>query len=231
MARRRGHRSCIAALCFMPHKGYNSLMRGACRGNIPKAHRSAVQFNRVWGRLRAVKTPNSFGNTMKPSRMQYWFAQGWPGRTWFTVIPLLLVLAAVRACEPTPALLLNWRCLLQFVGLVLLSLLLAFFSAILVGWPILGPIYYDRGLKNGAPFHEGDLVRISAGPHRDRIVGVCELWASRDQVRVELGEKEKEEVKDVLSFTQICREQDAEQTHGRSTSEFTPSADSEASHV
>ncbi|HEY4760490.1 MAG TPA: KOW motif-containing protein, partial [Thermoguttaceae bacterium] len=82
--------------------------------------------------------------------------------------------------------------------------------ALLCGWFILSPIYYDRGLKNGAPFREGDMVRILVGPHRDRIVKVYAMWQG-NTVRVELGDKEKREFKDIFSPAQLLREENAEQ--------------------
>lgn len=141
--------------------------------------------------------------------MQYIVAEGWLHRIWFTGIPLLCTLAAIGMLKPTPELLSDWRNLFNIAVIVLAVPIIGYFSALLIGFFILGPILYSRGLKNGAPFHKGDLVRILVSPHRDRLVRVYEVWESRDQVRVELGAKEEEEVKDVFSFTQICKEQDA----------------------
>ena len=73
-------------------------------------------------------------------------------------------------------------------------------------WPIIQIIC--RSL-NGAPFHPGDMVRILAGKHRDRVVRVYEIWPSRGQVRVELGEQEEKAVKDVFMDIQVCRERAA----------------------
>ena len=101
--------------------------------------------------------------------MQYFFARDWPLKIWLTVFPLLCGAAVVRACEPTPTLLREWRAILWLVGAVLLALPIGWFSAILVGVLVLGPLYYDRGLKNGAPFCPGDRVRILIGPRCDRI--------------------------------------------------------------
>jgi hypothetical protein len=62
---------------------------------------------------------------------------------------------------------------------------------------------------NGAPFHTGDMVHILVGPHRDCVVRVYVVWASRGQVRVALGEQEEHDVKDVFLNIEVCREWNA----------------------
>ena len=146
---------------------------------------------------------------MKPTSVQYLFAQDWPLKVWRTVIPLLCVAAVVTACEPTPTLFTEWESALWFGCALLLALPLGWFAAILVGWFVLGPLYYGRGLDNGAPFQPGDRVRILVGPHRDRIACVYARWQG-DSVRVGLGEKEKEDWRDVFCSTQLLREESVE---------------------
>ena len=146
---------------------------------------------------------------MKPTRMQYIIAEGWLERVFHTVIPLLCALSVIRILKPTLELLSNWSYLSRFTVIVLTVLMIGYLSALVIGWFILGPIHYIRGLGNGAPFHKGDLVQILVAPHRDRLARVYEVWESRKQVRVELSAKEKEELKDFFSFIQICKEKDA----------------------
>lgn len=57
--------------------------------------------------------------------------------------------------------------------------------------------------RNGAPFREGDVVRILRGPHKQKVVPIYDVWIERDQVRVNLGEKEKNEMSDVFSLLSI----------------------------
>lgn len=57
---------------------------------------------------------------------------------------------------------------------------------------------------NGAPFHVGDTVHILVGPYRGREVRVYDVWPTRGQVRVELGEYEEKEIKDVFGWYEIC---------------------------
>jgi hypothetical protein len=142
---------------------------------------------------------------MKPTRVQNWFAQDWPLKIWLTVIPALTVAAAVWACGPSLAVLGDWTTAVRLAAVVILALPLGWFAAILVGWFVLGPLYYDQGLKNGAPFQPGDRVRILIAPHRDRLARVYSLWQGAC-VRVELGEEEKETFQDIFSPTQLLRE-------------------------
>ena len=149
---------------------------------------------------------------MKPTRMQYIFAGDWPCRIVLTVITTVITVLlplAVISGVPTPEEYSGWLNLLIVAGFFLISLPIGFLSSLVIGWPIICILYGIRAKINGAPFHKGDLVHILVGSHRDRIVRVYEIWESRNQVLVELGAKEKEEVKDVFSFGAICKEQDA----------------------
>ncbi len=96
-------------------------------------------------------------------------------------------------------------------GLSILLLIVPVTAAGFLGW-ILGALalwpllYWISSRINGAPFREGDMVHILVGPHRGRVVRVYEMWPSRGQARVELGERERVEVTDVFMWNQICLE-------------------------
>jgi hypothetical protein len=141
---------------------------------------------------------------MKLTLMQQFFAGDWPARIWFTALPLLFAAGIVCMCQPSWTLLTNWKSLLGLLAVGVISLLLGLLASVLVGWPILGPLYHDRGLKNGGPFREGDRVLILTGPHKGRTVRVYSQWQG-DTVRVELGDLEKETCKDIFSPTQLLR--------------------------
>ena len=81
-----------------------------------------------------------------------------------------------------------------------------FLLAALITRPLWYPFYWLLMKRNGAPFQAGDLVRILRGLHKGKVVPVYEVWTERDQVRVELGEKEKKDVTDVFSFVSIRKE-------------------------
>ena len=151
----------------------------------------------------------TLGITVTPSRAQYFFARVWLLNAWLLGVSLISVVVAIRISGFTMAALRDWSSFLWLVGIILISGLLGFFLAFLSGWFIFGPLYFDRGRKNGAPFTVGDRVHILVGVHRDAVVRVYEVWESRNQVRVELGDQEKKSVTDVFSYYQICREHDA----------------------
>jgi hypothetical protein len=146
---------------------------------------------------------------MTPSRAQYFFARPWLTNAWRISVPLACIVIAVASAGMSSDAFGEWLSLLLLLGIVLLAALLGYFLAFLLGWLVLGPLYCARGLKNGAPFREGDLVRVLAGAHRDRVVRVYEVWESGDQVRVALGDKERKDATDVFAPYQICRERDA----------------------
>ncbi|MBA4146915.1 MAG: hypothetical protein H0X66_02285 [Verrucomicrobia bacterium] len=105
--------------------------------------------------------------------------------------------------------------LLKLGFYVIVALLLSFLVTLVMGgflvgifWPLFRPLYEARCRKNGAPFHVGDRVRILVGRNKDRVTRVYSDWRD-DCVRVELGEEEKEEFKDIFSIIQLVRE-DAE---------------------
>ena len=123
---------------------------------------------------------------------------------------MFCAVAATRSYWLTLALFAHWSDILLFIGVVLLALLLGLFASLLVGWFVLGPLYYDRSIKNGEPFHEGDLVYILVGSNRNRIARVYKAvdiasWAGAHRVHVDLGEKERNARQDIFKSYQIFR--------------------------
>jgi hypothetical protein len=147
---------------------------------------------------------------MNPTRAQYFFASPWPGRIWFTIIPLLFALLIGRVCtsflDPFSA----WWDFVRFVWYVLLALLLGFFLAVFPGWLIIGPLFHNRELTNGGPFKVRDSVRILSGLHKDKISRVYST-SQGNTLRVELGPKEREELKDIFSPAQLLRQDSPQQ--------------------
>jgi len=142
---------------------------------------------------------------MTPSRAHYFFAKHWPVRLWMAAIGLASGLAALLACAPGAEVLKDWAAFRAIALVVAMAMFLGWCVAILAGWFVLGPIYYDRAVKNGAPFQVGDRVRVLVGPYRDRVSRVYALWQA-NTVRVELGEREKEKLRDIFSPNQLLRE-------------------------
>lgn len=151
---------------------------------------------------------------MKPTRAQYFFANLWPVRVfvlvWFVGGPVTFAyLAGGVLAQGFPlSNLVNLIIVVFFtvvalvIGLLLALIGLSLLAGIL--WPLLRPLFNARALKNGAPFQVGDHVRILAGRHKDRIVRVYDVW-KEDQVRVELGQPEREKFDDIFSDIQLLR--------------------------
>ncbi|QEG33595.1 hypothetical protein [Bythopirellula goksoeyrii] len=145
----------------------------------------------------------------KPSPIHYFVANEWPSKLWLMVIPLGFVLWVVRSCWPLLLRPSGWPDPLLFIGCCLLAALLGYFVGILIGWPILGPFYYSRSLKNGEPFQQGEMVHVLVGPFRDRVVRVLDSfdiapWAGAHRIRVDLGTETKDD-ENIFSSIQILR--------------------------
>jgi hypothetical protein len=153
---------------------------------------------------------------MKPTIAQYFFASNWPLR----VLSMLLFFGAplrftyvvgtilAHVYEPLS----DISNLFRLVFFLIVAFLFSFLLVIVAGsclagivWPLLRPLYDARCVKNGAPFHVGDQVRILAGRYKGRVARVYSPWKD-DSVRVELGEKEKEKFHDIFSSIQLIKE-------------------------
>jgi ribosomal protein L24 len=132
-----------------------------------------------------------FGCPVKPSLLQRFFARDGVWTTGFLGIAVVVDLAlAVQA----PG-------LRQMLALVFVGAIAGFMAS----WPLLKVVWHIRVWMNGGPFHKGDLVQVIAGAHAGKIAAVYEEWPTRNQVRVDLGESEWTEVKDVFSYVQLCK--------------------------
>jgi hypothetical protein len=135
-----------------------------------------------------------------------WFiADNWPLRLWMGIVPFTVPAVVCWAARPWPWVLDSWLNAALFAGVLALAWLVGWFSAIIFGWLLLGPLYYDQGLSNGAPYRVGDHVQVLCRFQRDKVGRVYEVWAERNQVRVELGEAARERVEDVFSYFEVCR--------------------------
>ena len=142
---------------------------------------------------------------MKPSKLQYFFATERPMKIWLVGVPLLFGWMAVSSCCPFDS-----SGILLSIGIILVSVILGFFVSIFAGWFVFGPLYYDRSRKNGEPFHEGDMVQILVGQHRDQVVRVYRAldiasYAGAHRVYVDLGEEAKKSGRDIFKSYQIVR--------------------------
>ncbi|MGI5868874.1 MAG: hypothetical protein ACOX9C_05470 [Kiritimatiellia bacterium] len=88
------------------------------------------------------------------------------------------------------------------VAMILAGLIGLIFGVIVI-WQMLLSLPAAR--IQGWPFRVGDEVVILTGPHKDATTTIYEIWEERGQVRVDLGEELKEEVKDVFCAVEVCR--------------------------
>lgn len=131
------------------------------------------------------------GCPVRPSLLQRFFARDsvWISGLLGTAVVIALVVA-IRGPD-----------LGQMLALVVAGAVMGFF----VSWIFFKILWHIRVWINGGPFHNGDLVQVIAGAHAGRIAAVYEEWTSRKQVRVDLGESEWKEAKDVFSYVQLLR--------------------------
>jgi len=110
-----------------------------------------------------------------------------------------------------------WFCAL-LAGLIAVGFFAGFFCAVALAPIFLPPIYKLRAFQNGAPFHEGDYVRVLVPPLQDVVACVYEIWPDRSQLRIDLGADSSRALKDVFSFVEVCRVANAEPSDARETS-------------
>jgi hypothetical protein len=134
------------------------------------------------------------------------FARNWPLKAWLLFGAILGAVLAGRACEPSISALGHWWVSALLAGSVAVGSVAGFFCAVALAPIVLTPLYYRRAIRNGAPFHEGDYVRVLVAPYQDVIARVYEIWTDRNQLRIELGTDARRAVEDVFSFVQVCRD-------------------------
>ncbi len=132
-----------------------------------------------------------FGCPVKPSLLQRFFARD--GVWLIGFFGVAVVVDLVLAIQAP-----GWGAMLT---LVFLGAMIGF----VVSWIFFKVLRHIRVWINGGPFHKGDLVQVIAGAHAGRIAVVYEEWPSRNQVRIDLGESEWAEVKDVFSYVQLLK--------------------------
>ena len=83
---------------------------------------------------------------------------------------------------------------------------------VIVIWQIL--LSHPAARIQGWPFKVGDEVVILTGRHKNTTATIYEIWEERGQVRVDLGEELKKEVKDVFCAVEVCRKRNSEPAGG-----------------
>ena len=160
---------------------------------------------------------------MEPTRTQYFFATGrWIQAVFLPIcigVPLLTVAIVVRGLAPTLEPLSEAWNLLRLLVWIVTSLVLGVLSSLVICLMVrlmLEPIVHIRERINGAPFREGDSVRILSKPHRDRVVRVYASWEG-SSVRVDLGQDERDKRKDIFYPWELLRVSDRAEAGQRDT--------------
>jgi hypothetical protein len=148
--------------------------------------------------------------TTKPTRFQYFLAESWLVLIWQWGWPVLITVWTFASVGLPLSALSDMRSIAGVLILGAIAFALGFFLAVPTGWVILGVYFYSRGIKNGAPYEPGDLVRVLAGPFRDTIAPVYAKWKDF-AVRVDLGPSAKQTGADCFCWYQIMRADTDEQ--------------------
>jgi hypothetical protein len=135
--------------------------------------------------------------------IRLFFAHNWPLKIWFVVFISAAMAIAGHDLFNAGV----WKNIytgIFSVCLILLAGVVGFFVSCIFAFFLI-PLYSLAAKLNGAPFHENDEVQILIGPHKGKIKKIYEIWSERKQVRVNLGEEEKNAVSDVFHFTEIFK--------------------------
>jgi hypothetical protein len=130
-------------------------------------------------------------------------------KLWLGGWTLGVAAAAITATDPSVATFSDWRSLLSFAVVVIVSSVLGFLVGVVAASMMLPPIYEFRERLNGGPFKVGDSVQILVGPHRGKISTVVSPWQGRSY-RVKLDEESERTFKDIFHADQLIKEKDAE---------------------
>jgi hypothetical protein len=141
------------------------------------------------------------GDVMRPSGIHYIAACAFMIATWGSSVAFTCLLIWHSIPSFTAL-----RCVVV-LGLLVLGTMVAIPFGWILGALFVAPILCRIAAKiQGAPFNEGDSVRILIGPHRDTVTSIYQIWHERGQVRVELGEQASDAVEDVFCSFEVCRE-------------------------
>ena len=129
---------------------------------------------------------------MIPSKIQIFFAESWPWNLMFWGCPLCIGLGFAMPLYLAQK---------GFISAIMTGT----FAGVLISYFVLRGLNYIIARMNGAPFQERDIVQVLAGEYQGHVGSVYEEWKDRKQVRVDLGEQAKKDLKDIFSFNEICR--------------------------
>jgi hypothetical protein len=170
------------------------------RGNID--HREKLPLEQLYAIGVIGGKGGILPNAIKPSVVQRFFASKWPLRMWFVSTAGAAMVCSLAATDFSVRLLVDWKMAALYLLIIVIAAPLGFMLGVCPGFMIIAPIFHVRMLINGGPFKVGDTVQIIGGSHDAMITKIYSGWQGA-QVRVEMGEAEKDSYQDVLSPTQI----------------------------
>lgn len=140
---------------------------------------------------------------MQPTRLQRLIADHWLQRAYFTLCSAGAIVYTANILLPITTL--SFAGIAWWVLLIPVAGALGFMLAIFPGVLVLGPFMHWASHRNGAPFQIGDQVMLLKRRYCGKVVTVYDVWESRGELRVTLGDAEREAVTDVFGYTQVCR--------------------------
>jgi len=140
------------------------------------------------------------------TRCQILFAKNRPFEAWLLFGSVLGAVLTGLACELSFSALEHWWFSALLAGSISVGSVAGFFCALVSTPFFLSPLYHLRAIRNGAPFEQGDDVRVLTGPYRDVIGRVYGVWKDRGQLRIDLSKEARRSFEDVFSFVQVSRE-------------------------
>lgn len=142
-------------------------------------------------------------NVTRPTFFQRLFTDNRP--LYFVMTCGVLIMLGWAGSILIPVLTLSIWGIVKFIGLMLIAAALGFMLGVFPGGMLIGILLLWIEHRNGAPFAPGDEVIILSKRFPGRVTRIHAVWAERRQVRVELGDDERENVTDVFFYTDICR--------------------------
>lgn len=142
---------------------------------------------------------------MRPSKVQYFFAQNWLS---YAFVYGSVLGAAVLAVKLSGLSRLVWHDISTLGLSIVIAALggaIGMFCSTIAGSCILGPLHQLIGRLNGAPYQPGDTVQILSNQKRDRIARVKQYDETLNIVLLDLGEETDKENSDMYSACEVCR--------------------------
>jgi hypothetical protein len=142
--------------------------------------------------------------------MQYVFAYDILGKLCFVGFPLAALIAVFLIIAPGVVVLTDLKVMALLLAVVILAILLGVLVGALFICIFLSPFYLAVERMNGGPFKGGERVYVISGKAKGMTTKVYTGWQGLS-ARIELGEEEKANFKDVYSSLSLIKIEETEQ--------------------